>query len=104
MTQEDNLYQILGVGPSSSQEEIKQAYRRLSMEHHPDRGGDSAKFNKVKEAFNVLSDQAKRNRYDMYINVVKISEDEVKEYHNSKLDVEFNVRQGMGSVSIEKIK
>ena len=102
MTQEDNLYKILEVLPSASSSEIKNAYRRKSMEHHPDRGGDPLIFNKVKEAFDVLSDYHKRNRYDMLINVVKISKDEVTE-HTVK-ELKFDVKQSMGSVSIKQVK
>lgn len=102
MTQEDNLYKILEVTPSATSAEIKQAYRRKSMEHHPDRGGDPQYFNKIKQAFDVLSDTNKRNRYDIYANVVRVSEDEVTEHTTQEL--KFDVKQMMGSVSIKQVK
>jgi DnaJ family protein B protein 4 len=53
---------------SASPDEIKRAFRRLSMEHHPDKNGNSEEskcmFQKINEAYNVLSDPTKRNNYD----------------------------------------
>jgi curved DNA-binding protein len=60
----ENYYQILGVDKSASEEEIKKAYRRLAMKHHPDRGGDQSQFQKIQEAYSVLGDQEKRQQYD----------------------------------------
>ena len=59
-----DYYQILGIDRSSSPEEIKQAYRRLAMKHHPDKGGNEAEFKKINEAYAVLSDPAKKAQYD----------------------------------------
>lgn len=60
-----SLYDDLGVRPDASPEQIKQAYRKLAMEYHPDRpGGNEAKFRKVQAAFDVLRDEAQRARYD----------------------------------------
>jgi curved DNA-binding protein len=47
-------YQTLGLAPDATEEEIKKAYKRLAMKHHPDRGGDEAKFKEVKEAYEIL--------------------------------------------------
>lgn len=103
MTQQDNHYTILGINPSSTQEEIKQAYRKLSMAEHPDRGGDSEKFSKINDAFQVLSDPNKRNRYDLLINVVKVDTSDVSEYKAKNTKVDFNIKQGLGSVSVKKV-
>lgn len=65
MTKRD-YYEVLGVGKSASADEIKKAYRRLAVEHHPDRGGDETKFKEVSEAYEVLKDEAKRKRYDQF--------------------------------------
>ena len=59
-----DYYQTLGVDRNSSAEEIKQAYRRLAMKHHPDKGGNEAEFKKINEAYAVLSDAQKRSNYD----------------------------------------
>lgn len=59
-----NYYEILGVGKNSTPEEIKKAYRKLASQHHPDKGGDTAMFQKVEEAYRVLGDPAKKQEYD----------------------------------------
>lgn len=57
-------YDTLGVGKSASPEEIKAAYRKLAMKHHPDRGGDQQTFQKLTEAYETLSDPDKKAFYD----------------------------------------
>jgi len=57
-------YDILGVTKSSSKEEIKVAYKKLAMKNHPDKGGDPDKFKEISEAYQALSDDEKRSRYD----------------------------------------
>jgi len=59
-----DYYNILGVDKTASQDDIKKAYRKLAMKHHPDRGGDNTKFQEVNEAYNVLGDPQKRAQYD----------------------------------------
>ena len=59
-----DYYQVLGINKSSSQEDIKRAYRKLAMKHHPDKGGDEAEFKKINEAYAVLSDPDKKSQYD----------------------------------------
>jgi len=65
-----DYYQVLGLDRQASQEEIKKAYRRLAVKHHPDRNpNDKAaeeKFKEINEAYAVLSDPDKRRQYDMY--------------------------------------
>ena len=57
-------YATLGIGRGASDAEIKRAYRRLASQHHPDKGGDTARFQAVEEAYRILSDPAARHEYD----------------------------------------
>lgn len=59
-----DYYQILGVDKSASPEQIKKAYRKLASQHHPDKGGDNAKFQEIQVAYSTLSDPQKRAEYD----------------------------------------
>ena len=65
-----DYYEVLGVQKSASADEIKKAYRKAAMKYHPDRNpGDKeaeAKFKEVGEAYEVLSDDSKRQRYDQF--------------------------------------
>ncbi len=61
-----DYYEVLGVGKQASADEIKKAYRKAAIEHHPDKGGDEAKFKEVGEAYEVLSNSDKRKRYDQF--------------------------------------
>lgn len=61
-----DYYEILGVSRSASDAEIKKAYRKLALEHHPDRGGDQEKFKQINEAYQILSDPQKRAQYDRF--------------------------------------
>jgi molecular chaperone DnaJ len=60
----ENYYDILGVTETSTPDEIKKSYRKLAMEHHPDKGGNEDKFKKISEAYDTLSDDNKRAQYD----------------------------------------
>lgn len=69
------LYELLGVNRDASPEQIKSAYRAKSMQHHPDRGGDSAIFNLIQKAYDTLKDSNKRSFYDK---TGRIAEEEEK--------------------------
>ncbi len=66
MASKRDYYDILGVGKDASADEIKKAFRRAAVEHHPDRGGDETKFKELNEAYEVLKDGEKRKRYDQF--------------------------------------
>lgn len=62
-----DYYNILGVEKGASKDEIKKAFRKKAHEYHPDKeGGDEAKFKEVNEAYQVLSDDTKRQQYDQF--------------------------------------
>lgn len=61
-----DYYETLGVPRTASQAEIKKAFRKLARTHHPDAGGDEAKFKEINEAYEVLSDEKKKALYDQY--------------------------------------
>ena len=86
MATKRDYYEVLGVPKNASDEEIKKAYRKLAMKHHPDRNqGDTAKdaeakFKEAKEAYEMLSDPQKRSAYDQF----------------GHAGVDPNMRSGMG--------
>jgi curved DNA-binding protein len=57
-------YQTLGVAKNATPDEIKKAYRKLASQNHPDKGGDTATFQRIEEAYRTLSDSEKRQQYD----------------------------------------
>lgn len=58
------LYEILGVSKTATSNEIKKAFRKLAVKHHPDKGGDPEKFKEISKAHEILSDEDKRKLYD----------------------------------------
>jgi len=74
-----DYYQILGVPRNAAQEQIKKAYRKLAMQHHPDRNPSkekwaNEKFKEINEAFGVLGDPEKRRQYDQFGTVGNIGD------------------------------
>ncbi|KAF6258255.1 DnaJ-like protein [Scenedesmus sp. NREL 46B-D3] len=59
-------YELLGVSPSATADELKKAHRKLALQHHPDKGGDVEVFKEINEAYDVLKDPEKRRIYDEY--------------------------------------
>ena len=66
-----DFYEVLGVSRGASDDEIKKAYRKMAMKYHPDKNpGDKQaedKFKEVNEAYSILSDADKRNKYDRFV-------------------------------------
>lgn len=63
-----DYYKILGVDKNSTPDDIKKAYRKLASLHHPDKGGDTTKFQEIQTAYDTLSDPHKKHQYDNPIN------------------------------------
>ena len=62
-----DYYEVLGVGKTASADEIKKAFRQAAVKHHPDKeGGDESRFKEINEAYEVLKDPSKRQRYDQF--------------------------------------
>jgi molecular chaperone DnaJ len=62
-----DYYEVLGVSKNASDDEIKKAFRKAAVKHHPDKeGGDETKFKEINEAYEVLKDKQKRQRYDQF--------------------------------------
>ena len=66
MANKPDYYKTLGVSKGATADEIKKAYRKMARENHPDAGGDEEKFKDINEAYEVLSDDKKRQLYDQY--------------------------------------
>lgn len=60
------LYDTLGIEKSADAKDIKKAYRKLAVKHHPDKGGDEHKFKEINAAYEILSDPEKRVKYDKF--------------------------------------
>jgi len=60
------FYKVLEIDKNANESEIKKAYRKLAVKHHPDKGGDQEKFKEITQAYEVLSDAEKRSTYDRF--------------------------------------
>ncbi|MCA9381189.1 molecular chaperone DnaJ [Candidatus Dojkabacteria bacterium] len=69
MAEKRDYYEVLGINKSASKQEIKKAYRKLAKEYHPDRNKEAnaeEKFREIQEAYEILSDEQKRQAYNQY--------------------------------------
>lgn len=82
-------YNTLGVSEKASTDEIKRAFRKLASQHHPDKGGDTTKFQEIQQAYDVLGDENKRREYDMQ--------------RSGQGNFRFHVHTGDGHINIDDI-
>lgn len=64
MAATDSYYSLLGVAASASESDIRDAYKKLAMRLHPDKGGEKGKWQNIQTAYDTLSDDDRRKRYD----------------------------------------
>jgi DnaJ-class molecular chaperone len=82
-----DYYSTLGINRNASQEEIKKAYKKMSMQHHPDRtGGDDSKFKEINEAYQNLSDPQKKQMYDQF----GTADPRQQQYRSGDFEFNFN--------------
>ena len=67
-----DYYKTLNINRNSSQDDIKKAFRKLSKQHHPDKGGDETVFKELSEAYDTLSNPEKKQRYPSKKKVLKV--------------------------------
>jgi DnaJ family protein A protein 2 len=98
---DNNFYNTLDVPETASADEIKKAYRKLSMQYHPDKNGNSSesteKFQKIAEAYEVLGDAEKKEEYDLTRNnpFIKMMSQQGGGGHNISADDLFSTLFGM---------
>lgn len=106
MDRKKDYYSILGVNKNSSQEEIKSAYRKLAFNYHPDRNKDPEALNKFKEiqaAYEILSDDQKRQQYDNPIEFQEIPFHDIFSGFSGLFQREENVINLQVNLTLEEI-
>ena len=82
-----DYYSTLGINRNANQDEIKKAYKKMSMQHHPDRtGGDDSKFKEINEAYQTLNDPQKKQMYDQF----GTADPRQHQYHSGDFEFNFN--------------
>jgi DnaJ-class molecular chaperone len=97
-----DYYKILRVHPSVSEDEIKEAYRRLAHKHHPDMGnGDDEKFKEIHEAYEILSNSYERGKYDAILEMQTMPRAEYqRQTARSATQKPINRKKGNGAVIV----
>lgn len=90
---DDTLYQELNVSRESTASEIKKAYHKQALKHHPDKGGNQETFKKIQAAYEILSDREKRQRYDNF-GMAGLNENHEQFQGNDIFDMFFGMRGG----------
>lgn len=89
----ENLYNILGIAPNATPDDIKKRYRAMAMRFHPDRNSDEgaqARFNAIQKAYEVLSDVQLRADYDQKFNDRIVLDAEAEAYELWRSVFAFN--------------
>jgi len=86
----ENLYEILGIPRDASQNDIKDAYKKLALLKHPDKGGDASEFSKIQIAYNSLKDEKNRKIYDENLNC-NVSEEASDEASNVNKTIDITI-------------
>lgn len=94
--EDDTLYKELNVSRNASSSEIKKAYHKQALKHHPDKGGDPETFKKIQAAYEILSDSEKRKRYDNY-GMAGLNENHEQFQGNDIFDMFFGGMRGGGN-------
>lgn len=82
----DNYYNILNIEKTASSEEIKKSFRKLSLKHHPDKGGNKEMFSKINEAYQTLNCPKKRSDYDiLFESTFNPTSKQFKQYSDEKI-------------------
>ena len=82
-----DYYSTLGINRNASQDDIKKAYKKMSMQHHPDRtGGDDSKFKEINEAYQTLNDPQKKQMYDQF----GTADPRQRSYNSQNYEFNFN--------------
>ena len=97
-----NLYEILGLQPNCTTDDIKRRYRELVIKHHPDKGGDKDHFELINETYSILVDEEKRADYDRLYRLKK--QESLNEFMRMKLEHEEYLKQIELSNTPEAIK
>lgn len=85
-----DYYGVLGVPKTATQDDIKKAFRKMAMKHHPDRGGDQTKFKEINEAHDILSDNEKRMMVDQGIDPLNPNQRQGQQFHGGGSPFEFH--------------
>lgn len=98
---EINYYEILGVPHTATQEEIRSAYRKLSKEMHPDKGGDEEEFQTIQEAYEILMNPEKRATYDYFdgLDVEEVREIVIQIFKACLKDFSDDIEEGATALS-----
>ncbi|KDO19067.1 hypothetical protein SPRG_15732, partial [Saprolegnia parasitica CBS 223.65] len=79
-------YEVLGLPPLADEDAIKKAFRKMSLKHHPDKGGDPEKFHELQLASQFLLDPAKKRQYDKELSNISLAAKQRDERKNAMND------------------